>query len=74
MTAPIGISWEGCRDGEAPAGGDDDSLPSRIHAARGGGMSDAWPFRSPQIQRPSLWSRLKSWAENLFTDPDGDDE
>lgn len=29
------------------------------------------PYAPP---RPSLWARFKSWAENLFTDPDGDDE
>lgn len=85
MTAPIGISWEGCRDGEAPAGGDDDAVASRIHAARDYNSTTLlvdwsdpnevryhpWPSK---VKRPSLWSRLKSWAENLFTDPDGDDE
>jgi hypothetical protein len=85
MTAPIGISWETPRDCDVPAGGDDDCLPSRIHAARDCNSTTLlvdwsdpnevkyhdWPRKA---SRPSLWQRLKSWAENLFTDPEGDDE
>lgn len=68
MTPPIGIGWEGCPYGDG----------DRVAAARlgDGDYLDAVrvTVRMPQTKRPSLWSRLKSWAENLFTDPDGDDE
>lgn len=78
---PVGIGWEGAPyrfdDGDDP-----DALPSRIHAARDynsstylvGWASEVTYRELPKRPRPSLWSRVKSWAENLFADPEGDDE
>jgi hypothetical protein len=81
MTRQIGIAWEGFDADIRPASlrqgavaHDDDALPRRIHAAPGsfGFFEDADDFSDEP--RPSLWSRVKAWAENFFADPEGDDE